>query len=97
MSRITFMPVRAHIFITGKVQGVTFRSSTRRKARKSGVTGWVRNLPDGRVEAVLEGEERDVKKVINWCHTGPTLARVEKVDVDWEEFQDEFDGFEVKI
>lgn len=91
------MRVRAHVFITGEVQGVTFRSSTRRRARKAGLTGWVRNLPDGRVEAVLEGEEKDVKKVINWCHTGPTLARVEDVEVEWEEFQNEFDKFDVRF
>ncbi|RLE79541.1 MAG: acylphosphatase [Thermoprotei archaeon] len=88
--------VRAHLFISGIVQGVFFRANMRRVARMYGVKGWVKNLPDGRVEAVLEGPEDAVKKVIKWAHRGPPLARVDKVDVEWEEYRGEFDDFEVR-
>ncbi|RLE60332.1 MAG: acylphosphatase [Thermoprotei archaeon] len=88
--------VRAHIFVSGIVQGVFFRATMREVARKYGVTGWVRNLPDGRVEAVLEGPEEAVKKVIEWAHRGPPLARVEKVEVKWEEYKGEFKDFNIR-
>lgn len=88
--------VRAHIFVSGIVQGVFFRASMREVARKYGVTGWVRNLPDGRVEAVLEGSEEAVKKVIEWAHRGPPLARVENVEVRWEEYKGEFRDFSIR-
>lgn len=65
-------------------------------ARDLGVTGWVRNLPDGRVEAVLEGEEESVKKVIEWARRGPPLARVEEVKVVWEEYKGEFNDFYIR-
>lgn len=79
------MAVRKHVFVSGKVQGVTFRASTRKKARELGVGGWVRNLPDGRVEAVFEGKDEDVEELIKWCHSGPSLADVEDVEVKEEE------------
>ncbi len=88
--------VRAHLFISGRVQGVFFRANMRRVAREHGVKGWVRNLPDGRVEAVLEGPEDAVKKVIEWAHRGPPLARVERVEVHWEEYKGEFDDFSIR-
>jgi acylphosphatase len=77
--------VRAHVFISGRVQGVNFRVSTRDQARQAGVTGWVRNLPDGRVEAVFEGTNAAVRRMVSWCYSGPTAAEVERVDVQWED------------
>ena len=85
---------RAHLWIEGRVQGVFFRASTRQKAQTLGIDGWVRNLPDGRVEAVFEGDEGDVGKAVSWCHRGPRSARVEDVDISWEEPQGE-SGFRV--
>ncbi len=85
--------VRAHVFISGWVQGVFFRANTRRVAKSLGLKGFVRNLPDGRVEAVFEGEEEKVKRAIEWCHKGPPLARVSKVEVYWEEPQGDYDDF----
>jgi acylphosphatase len=79
------MKLRAHVFISGRVQGVFFRENTKNKARELGVSGWVRNLKDGRVEAVFEGNENEVKRMIEWCHVGPELARVDNVEVIWEE------------
>lgn len=90
------MKVRAHVYISGFVQGVFFRSTTKRVADRQGVTGWVRNLPDGRVEAVFEGGEAAVKDLINFCRKGPPGARVEDVEVSWEEYKGEFNNFSVK-
>ncbi|MFB6180932.1 MAG: acylphosphatase [Candidatus Nanohalobium sp.] len=75
---------RVHLWVSGRVQGVGFRASTRRRARNNDVTGWVKNLEDGRVEAVLEGDEEDVAEVMDWMREGPSMARVEDV-----EFQEE--------
>jgi len=75
---------RAHVFISGRVQGVWFRAHTREKAEELGLSGWVRNLHDGRVEAVFEGEDKEVDEMVKWCHRGPPLSRVEKVDVEYE-------------
>jgi len=90
------MKVRAHVFVSGKVQGVFFRSETRREAKKRGVKGWVRNLPDGRVEAIFEGEEKSVKELIEFCKRGPPGARVTNVEVFWESPTGEFKDFEIK-
>ncbi len=87
------MIVRAHVYISGKVQGVFFRASTREVAKRLGLRGYVRNLPDGRVEAVFEGDEKKVRKAIEWCCHGPSLAIVEKVEVEWEEPKGDFDDF----
>lgn len=85
--------VRAHLIIEGLVQGVSFRASAVEAARKLEVYGWVRNNPNGAVEAVLEGEEAQVNQLIKWCRTGPPMARVERVNLSWEPFRDEFDEF----
>jgi acylphosphatase len=77
--------VRAHVFVRGLVQGVNFRWYTTEQARRLGLGGWVRNLPDGRVEAVLEGAEPTVKEMIEWLGQGPRHARVDGVDVEWED------------
>lgn len=85
--------VRAHLIIEGLVQGVSFRASAGEAARTAGVYGWVRNNPSGAVEAVLEGEEEKVNRLIEWCRTGPPMARVERVNLSWEPFKNEFDDF----
>ena len=75
---------RAHLLIGGRVQGVGFRYSTTIEADSLGLSGWVRNLPDGRVEVVAEGPRAVVERLIEWCRQGPRYAWVDKVDVDWE-------------
>lgn len=90
------MKVRAHVLISGRVQGVFFRSETRHEARRRGVKGWVRNLVNGRVEAVFEGEQEAVKELIEFCKHGPPGARVAKVDVKWEAYTGEFYDFEIR-
>lgn len=87
---------RVHVFLEGKVQGVFFRDSTRQEAGKLGVTGWVRNLPDGRVEAVFEGASKAVDEVVAWARSGPPQARVDDMDVQVEDPTGEFEGFEVR-
>ncbi len=87
--------IRAHVWISGRVQGVFFRAHTKELADKLGLTGWVRNLPDGRVEAVFEGEEDAVKEAIEWCKRGPPLAKVEKVEVRYEDPTGEFKDFRI--
>lgn len=90
------MKRRARVLISGRVQGVFFRAHTRRKAHELGLTGFVRNLPDGRVEAVFEGDQELIEKMIAWCHRGPSGARVEAVEVTWEEFQGNFQDFHIQ-
>jgi acylphosphatase len=90
------MKIRAHVFVSGRVQGVFFRSETRYEAQRRKVDGWVRNTSDGRVEAVFEGEKEDVKKVIDFCRRGPSGARVMKIDVRWEDYIGEFKDFKVR-
>lgn len=87
------MNIRAHVFISGRVQGVFYRASTRDMAEQYGLTGWVRNTSDGKVEAVFEGEEATVKDMIAWCRNGPRLADVLDVTVDYKKFLGEFEGF----
>jgi len=87
--------VRAHVHVSGNVQGVFFRATTRETAEKHGVDGWVKNLPDGRVEAVFEGNEADVEAMVEFCHEGSPAARVEDVEVAYEESQG-LDGFEIR-
>jgi acylphosphatase len=89
------MKVRAHLYISGMVQGVFFRSSTKSEATRLGVKGWVRNLSDGRVEVVAEGEKEDVEKLVAWCHRGPVGARVVKVDLQWEGYTGEYSSFSI--
>jgi len=87
--------IRAHVYVSGVVQGVFFRSHTRRKALQIGVTGWVKNLPDGRVEAVFEGDEDRVNAIVEWCRSGPPGAVVEKVEVNLEPPPGRFNSFEI--
>jgi acylphosphatase len=87
------MNARAHVFVSGRVQGVFFRQNTKRQAQSQGVKGWVRNLDDSRVEAIFEGEESAVKALVGYCREGPKGASVTNITVNWEPFQDEFKTF----
>jgi len=86
---------RVHIFISGKVQGVFFRQALKVISIKNSVYGSVRNLDDGRVEAILEGNNDNVNTVIEWCHNGPANSRVESVEVKNEEYTGSFSSFDV--
>jgi acylphosphatase len=88
--------LRAHVVIEGLVQGVYFRASTREEAVRLDVGGWVRNLPDGSVEALFEGEKKKVEEIVGWCYKGPPGARVIKVDLKWEPYKGEFRHFDVR-
>jgi len=79
--------LRAHLLIEGRVQGVFFRQETAERAMSLNVSGWVKNLPDGRVEALFEGEERAVEELIDWCHMGPPSALVRRVHVEREKIE----------
>jgi acylphosphatase len=87
--------LRAHAIIQGRVQGVFFRAHTRDEAQRCNLKGWVKNKRDGSVEAIFEGREEDVRKMIEWCHKGPPWAEVIHVHVDWEEYTGEFETFSV--
>ena len=88
--------VRAHLVISGRVQGVAFRYYTLDIAQSLGIKGWVKNCWDGKVEVVMEGEEDKVKELIGWCYRGPRSAVVEKVDVKWEKYKGEFNSFGIR-
>ena len=86
---------RVRIFVKGRVQGVFFRQALKVKAKQNNVFGWVKNLLDERVEAVLEGNEENVNILVEWCHGGPANARVEDVEIKNEKFINEFSKFDV--
>ena len=86
---------RAHVYVSGKVQGVFFRQNTKRQAQSQGVKGWVKNLDDGRVEAVFEGEEEAVKALVEFCSKGPKGASVTNIAVDWDPFKEEYPSFNI--
>jgi len=88
---------RVHIFVKGKVQGVYFRQGMKDIAEKKNVTGWVRNLQDKRVEAVLEGIDTDVNSVIEWSHVGPLNAIVDSVEIINEDYIGKFSKFEILV
>jgi acylphosphatase len=90
------MKIRAKVIVKGVVQGVSFRYFTFEKARINNVTGWVKNLANGDVQGCFEGEEKDVNALVDWCRTGPRLARVDEVIVETAEFADEFRDFRVR-
>lgn len=91
------MPVAcAHALISGRVQGVSFRYYAFHEALRLGLDGWVRNLRDGRVEAVFQGERPVVEQMLAWCRNGPSGARVEDVGVDWSEAQPDLPRFQVR-
>ena len=86
---------RVRIFVTGKVQGVFFRQTLKVMAKKNDIFGWVKNLKDGRVESILEGDEEKINKLVEWAHGGPASARVENVEIRNEKFIAEFSKFDV--
>ena len=88
---------RVHIFVKGRVQGVYFRQGMKDIAEKKNVTGWVRNLQDKRVEAVLEGIDTDVNSVIEWSHVGPQNAIVDDVEIINENYIGKFSKFEILV
>ena len=88
---------RAKLIIKGIVQGVNFRYYTRREALRSNISGWVGNLPEGSVAAVLEGEEEDVEALILWCRQGPPSAQVTELIVQPEEYRGEFQTFSIRF
>ena len=90
------MKIRVHVYVSGRVQGVFFRGEMQDEAVRQGVTGWVRNLRDGRVEAVFEGEEDNVERLVEFCRRGPPGARVAHVDVFHEDYTGEFQDFHLR-
>lgn len=88
--------VRRRLRIHGRVQGVFYRASCREEAEARGLAGWVRNLPDGTVEALLQGSEEQVRDMIRWCYVGPPGARVSRIDVNPEEAADDLQGFHIR-
>jgi len=86
---------RVHVLIEGRVQGVFFRAATRDEARALGLAGWVRNLADGRVEALFEGDKPVVEIMLAWCHKGPPYAYVDHVEIDWQPYQGDLMDFRV--
>ena len=87
--------VRAHLIITGVVQGVYYRATARQEARTLGITGWVKNRTDGAVEAVIEGDRVRVLKFIDWFRQGPPAAQVRDVQVEWGDFRGEYQDFSI--
>lgn len=86
---------RVRVVVSGRVQGVGYRQSAADEAERLGVNGWVRNLPDGRVEVVAEGDEAAIDALVAWCKRGPRLARVEEARITREPFRGEFDAFRI--
>lgn len=91
------MKARLHAFVSGRVQGVFFRDFTRRWARTLGLTGWVRNVFDGRVEVMAEGNQEALETLIEKLKEGPPAARVENVEVEWDEYRAEFFDFTIRF
>lgn len=87
---------RAHLLISGRVHGVWYRESTRQQADNLGLTGWVRNCESGEVEVVVEGADAAIDKLISWCRTGPSMAKVTDIGVDFDDYSGEFSSFSVK-
>lgn len=87
--------LRAHVTISGRVQGVGFRFTTQDVAIVYGLAGWVRNLPNGQVEAVFEGDRVAIENMVQWCHAGPPSATVEQVLVTYEPVEG-LSGFEIR-
>ncbi|MFO8015634.1 MAG: acylphosphatase [Candidatus Woesearchaeota archaeon] len=87
---------RYHLTISGRVQGVFFRANVQKKAEELGLAGWVRNMDDGRVEAVAQGPEDKVRELAEFCRKGPMLAKVDDVDVEEEKPEEGLSGFEIR-
>ncbi|MBI2548294.1 acylphosphatase [Candidatus Woesearchaeota archaeon] len=87
---------QVHLIITGRVQGVSFRYSTKQKAQDLGITGWVRNIPNNAVEVVAEGYEETLQQFIVWCHKGSLLANVTSVKVTEKQYTGKFTSFDIR-
>lgn len=87
--------VRVKVLVSGRVQGVFFRQNTKDLAKKFGLKGWVKNLPNGKVEAVVEGKKETVEKLVEWLKKGPSLAKVEDLKIDWQEAKGDFEDFQI--
>lgn len=87
---------RAHVFVKGRVQGVFYRAWTKKNANELNLTGWVRNLSDGRVEAVFEGEEHDIREMLERMEEGSRAANPNDVKVNWQKATNEFGSFEIR-
>ena len=90
------MHERLHLRVTGRVQGVAFRAHTEHEARRRGLVGWVRNLPDGSVEAVAEGPRSALEDLAAWCRQGPPAARVESLELSWAAATGEHAAFSIR-
>ena len=88
--------IRVHLLISGRVQGVYFRKNARWEALRLGLKGWVKNLPDRRVEAVAEGEEQKVEEFIEWCRRGPSIANVSELKIEHQPATGEYESFTIK-
>lgn len=89
--------MKKHIFITGRVQGVGFRHFTRKNAEALGVTGWVKNLPDGRVEAVFQGDEEQIEELVERCKKGPVASYVQDIKIEKDSGDEDYDDFSVEL
>ncbi|MFH1582550.1 MAG: acylphosphatase [bacterium] len=88
--------IRAHIYAAGRVQGVYYRETCKNKAKSLGVSGWIMNLSDGRVEGVFEGDKSQVEKMVNWANRGSIWAKIDSFDIIWEDYKSEFSDFEIR-
>lgn len=86
---------RVHVFVSGRVQGVAFRYYAVKWAKELELTGWIRNLDDGRIESLAEGEKSKLEKYLDFLKTGPRLARVDQVEIDWQQYKGEFADFQI--
>ena len=87
---------QVQIVVRGRVQGVFFRGAAAQEARALGLSGWARNLPDGRVAILAEGERRNLEMLFAWAHQGPPAARVEELEAEWSEYKGELHGFDIR-
>ena len=88
---------QARLIISGKVQGVFYRASCQEVAQRLGLTGWVKNLPDGNVEVLAQGEKEKIEKLIEWCKKGSDGARVDDVEIKWNDVINNFEGFVIAM
>ena len=88
---------KIHLLISGNVQGVFYRANAKKKAEEFNLTGWVKNTPNNEVEVLAEGEEENLKKLIEWCYNGSENAAVKDVKVEWSENENKFDLFEILV
>lgn len=88
--------IQAHVWVSGRVQGIFFRASAKVEAGKRNISGWVQNLPDGRVELVAQGKKKEVEDFIDWCKRGPILAHIGRVDISFEPLTSDLKGFELR-